>query len=38
MHPEPAEVIAWRYFVSWTSPAANTPGTLVRVLPGSVMM
>ena len=31
-----AAVIAWRHFLSWTSPAANTPGTLVCVVPGVV--
>ena len=31
MHPVPAEVTAWRYTWSMTSPAANTPGTLVAV-------
>ena len=31
MQPEPALVIAWRYTWSCTSPAANTPGTLVCV-------
>ena len=29
MQPDPAAVIAWRYRWSWTSPHANTPGTLV---------
>ena len=36
--PVPAAVIAWRHFLSWTSPAANTPGTLVSVVPGVVTM
>ncbi len=31
MQPEPAEVMAWRYTESATSPAANTPGMLVAV-------
>ena len=31
MQPVPALVIAWRYTWSCTSPAANTPGTLVMV-------
>src|SRR5690606_41872134 len=31
MQPVPALVIAWRYTWSCTSPAANTPGTLVCV-------
>src|SRR5216683_6270909 len=31
MHPVPAAVTAWRYMWSTTSPAANTPSTLVRV-------
>src|SRR5690606_18983446 len=31
MHPEPADVTAWRYIGSATSPAAKTPGTLVAV-------
>ena len=35
MHPVPAAVTAWRYVQSATSPAANTPLTLVRVEPGS---
>lgn len=38
MHPVPALVMAWRYLLSWTSPAANTPGMLVSVVPGLVMM
>src|SRR4051795_12122932 len=29
--PEPAAVTAWRYVWSTRSPAANTPGLLVRV-------
>ncbi len=33
-----AAVIAWRYFLSCTSPAANTPGTDVCVVPGVVTM
>lgn len=33
----PALVIACRYFLSCTSPAANTPSTSVNVLPGSVI-
>ena len=32
----PAAVMACLYFVSWTSPAAITPCTLVRVVPGLV--
>ena len=36
MHPVPAAVTAWRYVLSWTSPAAKTPGTLVWVVPGLV--
>ena len=31
MQPVPALVMAWRYTWSRTSPAANTPGTLVWV-------
>ncbi|CAM5604423.1 hypothetical protein RLIN73S_00229 [Rhodanobacter lindaniclasticus] len=31
MQPKPAEVTAWRYTWSATSPAANTPGTEVIV-------
>ena len=31
MQPKPAEVMAWRYTWSATSPAANTPGTEVAV-------
>ena len=31
MQPKPAEVMAWRYTWSATSPAANTPGTDVAV-------
>lgn len=31
MQPVPALVMAWRYTWSCTSPAANTPGTLVMV-------
>ena len=37
-HPVPAEVIAWRYFLSCTSPAAKTPLTLVYDVPGVVTM
>ena len=33
---KPALVMACRYLLSWTSPAANTPGTLVSVEPGFV--
>ena len=33
MQPVPAEVTACRYTWSATSPAANTPGTLVAVAP-----
>ena len=33
MQPEPAEVTACRYIESDTSPAANTPYTLVDVIP-----
>ena len=36
MQPIPAAVTACRYTSSVTSPAANTPGTLVRVEPSSV--
>mmetsp|Transcript_19232 Transcript_19232/g.56765 ORF Transcript_19232/g.56765 Transcript_19232/m.56765 type:complete len:211 (-) Transcript_19232:60-692(-) len=36
--PEPALVMAWRYWRSATSPAAKTPATLVRVeRPASLM-
>lgn len=38
MQPVPAEVIAWRYFLSCTSPAAKTPLTEVCVVPGTVTM
>ncbi len=38
MQPMPAAVIAWRYVSSVTSPAANTPETLVTVESGAVMM
>ena len=38
MQPVPAAVTAWRNTLSCTSPAANTPSTVVRVLPGSVWM
>src|SRR5690606_18562977 len=31
MHPCPAAVTAWRYTLSWTSPAAKIPGMLVLV-------
>ena len=34
IHPLPAAVIAWRYTLSTISPAANTPSTLVTVVPG----
>ena len=34
--PVPAAVMACRYFLSCTSPAAKTPSTLVRVLPAAV--
>eukprot|EP00968_Pinguiococcus_pyrenoidosus_P016566 scaffold1610_cov257-Pinguiococcus_pyrenoidosus.AAC.19 len=34
--PEPALVMAWRYNLSATSPAAKTPGTDVAVVPGLV--
>ena len=34
--PVPAAVMAWRHFLSCTSPAANTPATLVSVVPGLV--
>lgn len=37
MQPLPAEVTACRHFLSWTSPAAKTPLTDVREVPGSVM-
>ncbi len=37
MQPLPAAVMAWRHFLSWTSPAANTPVTEVWVVPGVVM-
>ncbi len=36
MQPEPAEVMAWRYTESATSPAANTPGMLAAVALPSV--
>ncbi len=35
MQPDPAAVTAWRYTWSCTSPQANTPGTDVRLEPGS---
>ena len=35
MQPVPAAVTAWRNTESCTSPAAKTPGTDVRVVPGS---
>lgn len=38
MQPLPALVIACLYFLSCTSPAANTPLTLVCVVPGTVKM
>lgn len=38
MHPDPAEVTAWRYTLSCTSPAAKTPLTEVFVVPGTVRM
>ncbi len=34
MQPVPAAVMACRYWWSATSPAANTPGMEVAVLPG----
>ena len=34
IQPEPAEVIACLYLESWTSPAAKTPGMLVKEEPG----
>ena len=37
MQPLPAAVTAWRKILSWTSPAANTPGTLVTVLSAAVI-
>ena len=37
MQPVPAAVIAWRYFLSCTSPAANTPSIDVLVVPGVVI-
>lgn len=36
--PEPAAVMACRYFLSCTSPAAKRPGTLVMLVPGFVTM
>ena len=36
MQPRPAAVTAWRKMSSATSPAANTPSTLVAVEPGAV--
>jgi len=36
MQPSPAAVTAWRNTSSATSPAANTPSTLVAVEPGAV--
>ena len=36
MHPDPAAVTACLYILSWASPVAKTPGTLVSVLPGFV--
>ena len=38
MQPVPAAVTAWRKTLSWTSPAAKTPGRLVMVLSGRVTM
>ena len=38
MQPVPAAVTAWRKVKSCTSPAAKTPSTLVRVVPGTVRM
>ena len=38
MQPMPAAVTAWRNTLSFTSPAANTPGTEVAVLSGAVTM
>mmetsp|Transcript_23442 Transcript_23442/g.69650 ORF Transcript_23442/g.69650 Transcript_23442/m.69650 type:complete len:292 (+) Transcript_23442:315-1190(+) len=38
MQPVPAAVMACRHFLSWTSPQAKTPGTLVVVSPGVVLM
>ena len=38
IHPVPAAVTAWRYILSCTSPHANTPGILVWVLLGFVIM
>ena len=37
MQPVPAAVTAWRQVKSATSPAAKTPGTEVRVVPGSTL-
>jgi hypothetical protein len=36
IQPDPAAVMACLYFLSWTSPAAKTPGTFVCVVPGFV--
>ena len=38
MLPEPAAVMAWRLWGSFTSPAAKTPSTEVFEVPGSVRM
>jgi hypothetical protein len=38
IQPLPAEVIACLYFLSWTSPAANTQGILVCVVQGLVII
>ena len=38
MHPVPAAVTACRYTLSCTSPAANTPGTLVTVESAAVQI
>ncbi len=37
MQPMPAAVTAWRKTLSFTSPAAKTPGIEVRVESGAVM-
>ena len=36
MQPMPAAVTAWRNILSFTSPAANTPGIAVAVESGAV--
>ena len=37
MQPLPAAVMAWRYTLSWMSPATNTPSTLVFEVPGTAL-